>query len=138
MAKTSALPKSKAKTAYGLLSYVRKLILAQPLRYDQGDWLAKPDDEDGYEPAKGFPECGTVGCVAGWVKTLAAPKSRGVISTVARRVLGLDWQQTEALFYWEPPARYKPQTAAHAKRGAEHIAQFQKKYEAQLKAKRLS
>lgn len=136
---TSALPKSKAKTAYGLLSVIRALILKEPKRYDQGDWLAlATSHDDDYVPKEGFPECGTVGCVAGWVKTLVAPRSSAMVSSAARRVLGLSWDQADRLFYRSAPSRLKPQTLGHAKWGAAHIAKFQQKYAKQLKAKRLS
>lgn len=133
----NAMPKSKAKTAYGLLSEIRKLILEEPKRYDQTGWLTRGRSATCIY--RDFaPQCGTVGCVGGWVEALKR-REAGV-------VLGLDWEQQEELFAaraagdryaatsdgWAPT---KASVRAHAKRGAAHIARFQKKYAKQLKAK---
>lgn len=135
--KRAAVPTSKAKTAYGLLSEVRRLILAEPLRYDQGWWLSKRGKRNSYEPEKGFPSCGTVGCVAGWVVTLKRKKAReGQIQQAARQVLGLDYE-TASEFFDASAARGGPQTEAHAQQGAAHIARFQQEHAAQLKATRV-
>jgi hypothetical protein len=72
--KKDLIPKSKAKTAYGLLSEVRKLILEEPKRYDQGIYIARingaNDSVDLRSEYRQEPACGTVACVAGWVATL--------------------------------------------------------------------
>lgn len=135
--KNSALPKSKAKTAYGLLTEIRALILAEPLRYNQYDWLSRKAEHH-FVP-NGYPACGTVGCVAGWVSTLAGPEkfSWDISADLAEKILGLDLAQAEELFR-SSAASGPSQTLAHAKSGAKHIAAFQKKYRAQLLAKKLT
>lgn len=137
----SAMPKSKAKTAYGLLSEIRKLILEEPKRYDQTGWLIRGKRYAASIYGDMAPACGTVGCVGGWVQAL---KGRS-----AGRTLGLNYQQQVELFdgaaagkRWEfsdgGSSRVTVATVrAHARRGAKHIARFQKKYSAQLKAKRV-
>ena len=144
----NAMPVSKAKTAYGLLSEIRALILEEPKRYDQTVWKRDPAMlHRGDQPT-----CGTICCVAGWVDQLKSDEpvpsdnpykygSRGgfadyEIAWRAREVLGLSMEQRDELFGAE---RVGPKRShnAHAKRGAAHIARFQKKYAKQLKAKRV-
>lgn len=144
--KLAPVPTSRAKTAYGLLSEVRRLILAEPKRYSQGTWLQRaasttPD----LMPVGGFPSCGTVGCVAGWVATLKRPRrwfNPLVSGLIARRVLGLSEDQADLLFDGDAAYQRNPdadsQTAAHARAGAAHIYSFQKKFATQLRAKRLT
>lgn len=136
-----ALPKSKAKTAYGLLSEIRKLILAEPTRYDQHNWIVcdnVPRLSNGKNsfPYDEMPHCGTVGCVAGWVRALKAPTSRASFHATGRlaaKILGLDHGQGMDLF--EPYAAVgNPQSVHHARSGAAHIERFQKKHATQLKA----
>ncbi len=141
----NAMPVSKAKTAYGLLSEIRKLILAEPKRYDQHIWKRAVENI----PSAMVPACGTVCCVAGWVDTLKSPEPiapedasaawEGVdyaIATRARDILGINMDQRLELFGSEA-AGSRMFLKDHAKRGAAHIAKFQKKYAAQLKAKRV-
>ena len=138
--KAATIPKSKAKTAYSLLSEVRTLILAEPKRYDQTTYIARPDGlGESYEfTSRGFPSCGTVGCVAGWVATLKGPRlfSYGAAGGIAASILGLGDAQYYELF-GGGMVKGNAQTRAHAKSGAAHIAAFQKKYRAQLLAKKL-
>lgn len=123
MSKT-AMPKSKAKTAYGLLSEVRRLILASPNRYDQRECYQKT-------------ECGTVCCVGGWIVMLKAPRTHdGHRLNRAERILGLNWLAAGELWF-RGAAGDRLSIREHARRGAAHIARFQKKYAAQLKAKRV-
>jgi len=135
----SKLPKSKAKTAYGLLSEVRRLILAEPKRYNQYCLLTVRSSRS--NALRGnyftdFPSCGTIGCVAGWVATLKADSVRGDIWNKARHILGLDEREGEILF-WASAAQGPSQSLQHARNGAKHIARFQTRHAAQLKAKRV-
>lgn len=138
----NAMPKSKAKTAYGLLSEIRKLILEEPKRYDQVSWLRTGRDVKAVY-GDGAPSCGTVGCVAGWVVALKGGKNDRVnVMGGARRILGIDgsyWNgQVGELFRGgKVPARDAVGVMRHAKLGAAHIARFQKKYATELKAKRV-
>ena len=139
-----AMPVSKAKTAYGLLSEIRKLILAEPNRYFQGAWRLTKDNltEDEKMPA-----CGTIGCVAGWVDVLKSKRplpanaawERGIeFQRRGMEILGLSNSQAGRLFDGEAAGfRIRIGVVEHARRGAEHIARFQKRYAAQLKAKRV-
>lgn len=62
--KLPELDKDVEMSAYDLLERVCEVILEEPKRYDQGNWLfdckKQWDGQDG-------PACGTVGCVAGWI-----------------------------------------------------------------------
>lgn len=131
------IPKSKAKTAYGLLSEVRTLILAEPLRYNQVSWLER--QSEAIETETVFPACGTVGCVAGWVSTLVRGDTFSWSETgpVATLALGLSDQQADELFAASAAGYGRRQTARHAAAGAKHIAAFQKKYRRQLLAKKV-
>lgn len=129
------IPLSRAKTAYGLLSEIRRLILDEPKRYDQTDVLrTRPL----YGTGSYWPSCGTVGCVAGWATTLKGKPSRDGWKTLmrARHILGLDAQQADDLFDGGA-AGHDPQKPGHARRGAYHIAAFQVAHAKQLKAKKL-
>lgn len=136
MSKRSAMPVSRAKTAYGLLSEIRKLILEEPRRYNQWDTLSTGRDTQHYYGPEA-PPCGTVGCVAGWVVALKKPHSRSITGP-ATEILGLIGSQDVHLFgASQAGPRASDSLKSHAKRGAAHIAKFQKKYAAQLKAKRV-
>jgi hypothetical protein len=129
------IPKSRAKTAYGVLSEVRKLILQEPLRYDQTNILSFKEIDNEYDT---YPSCGTVGCIAGWITVLTCPKPKRETFPWDYAVdrLGLTWEQSIALFT-AVAADGEGQTRYHARSGAEHIARFQKKFEKQLRAKRI-
>lgn len=138
----NVMPVSKAKTAYGLLSEIRRLILEEPKRYDQTDTVTFLSNGDDFYPQP-RPACGTVGCVAGWTCVLKIPHLKSKwqdewvdICQRAEDILGLNEHQASRLFS-PHAAKRKMQTAEHAKRGAAHIARFQEKYAAQLKAKRV-
>lgn len=143
--KTEKLPTSRAKTAYGILSEVRRLILKQPLRYTQQRYIARlgsnGHDVDPIGPTHTVvvaPPCGTVGCVAGWIATLARGNNFKYSDTpkIAEEVLGMSYVETEELFSGRAVSG-TPQTLDHAERGAKHIAAFQKKYSTKLRAKLL-
>lgn len=127
--KNRLIPKSKAKTAYGLLSEISALILAEPKRYNQDTWRYSQS------PSDGGPACGTVGCIAGWVATLKPKKYMGVWSN-ADEVLGLNDQQSGELFI-AADVKGNFQTARHARSGAAHIRRFQKQYASQLRRTRV-
>lgn len=139
---SKGIPKSRARTAYGLLSEVRALILAEPKRYDQGLYIMRADDDkDSADVRRGYPSCGTVACVAGWVATLAhsEPFHAGETVGIASHILGLSWIQTGELFNGSAVSDHLgPQTKRYAKAGAKHIADFQRKHRAQLKTTRVS
>ncbi len=141
MTKTK-IPKSRAKTAYGLLSEVCRVIAEEPRRYCQRIFIKRGEPEAVVEDVAfdlGFPSCGTVGCVAGWVATLRNPErqfSYFGTSVLAQKALGLTNAQTYELF--DGYAVDGPmQTAIHAQNGIAHIKRFQAKYKTRLKAKRL-
>ena len=134
----NAMPVSRARTAYGLLSEIRKLILEEPKRYDQTAWRYKWPV--GCQEA---PACGTTACVAGWVVTLKVPDFSAYqhsFEDEGARVLGLSPAAAEALFDGNAAKERgdgRRDILRHAKRGAAHIARFQKKYAKQLRSKRV-
>lgn len=132
------VPKLRAKTAYGLLGQIARLIVEEPKRYNQGSWIAvKGNTDHALEglPEKGFPACNTVGCAAGWVcaLTMQEPPNYWDVEDMAAEILGLD---DDFVIAWElfdeDACGPKPQTKAHALRGAKHIEKFRKKYRARL------
>lgn len=127
------LPVSKAKTAYGLLSEIAALAIAEPKRMLMSEWKITLETvtEEGIQPKGGFPACGTVGCIGGWVETLK-PSSPG-----AGLVLGLSVLQEDDLFFGDLCSAPNQQTAKHAHAVARHIRRFQKKYRTQLLAKKV-
>lgn len=135
MSKKTLIPKSKAKNAYQLLAEVRALILAEPKRYNQEEWIRRVNP---MERPEIFPSCGTICCVGGWVETLRP-------SAAAETTLGLSHGQEVELFSGEALFRLRSRasefpatgTQAYAKLGARHITAFMKANAVQLKAKRL-
>lgn len=133
------LPKSKAKTAYGLLREVQKLALEEPKRMKMSITLAQKGTETWFDvpeyPVE-YPACQTVGCIAGWVTVLKPTGKPGVIDD-AQAVLGLTDGQMEKLFM--PPAlcRQPGQTPAHARAVSRHIDRFIAKHGSQLKRKKV-
>jgi hypothetical protein len=65
-------PKIRAKyiTAANLLKKIKQIILEEPARGNQGDWVCmlggKPKGLFNPEVMPTQPACGTVGCIAGW------------------------------------------------------------------------
>lgn len=146
--KKTSVPKTRAKTAYGLLSAIRRLILAEPKCYDQEIYINRAGQEN-FSPADEYPFCNTVGCVAGWVVMLRHPHTTAKYNQIASRakhILKLSGGAATELFHAsaafkpDPSSRtgqYRrtdPQTPEHARYGAAHIAKFQRKYRTQLLA----
>jgi hypothetical protein len=137
-------PKSRAKTAYGLLSEVCRVILADPRRYNQTDWLTLLDGRarSYWTMPEQRPDCGTIGCVAGWVCAMKCQTENPLLSSsftydFARRMLGLSVEQASELFDSDGAGDTRPQTPEHAKAGVKHILRFQRKHAAQLRRTRL-
>lgn len=154
------LPTSRAKTAYGLLAAICKLIVAEPKRYNQDYYLIsnnnKPESflAERWRAAGRMPACGTVGCVAGWAVQLKFPEQAVGIDRLsntamtAREMLGLSSEQGYDLFDHtalgkvakteaEIAALVAPGTEAYAALGVKHIRQFMAANKQQLKAKRI-
>lgn len=135
---STKMPTSKARTAYGLLNDVIKLVVAEPKRMHMGEWLATSVGvETGFDdpPPLGFPSCGTVGCIGGWTEVLAVDYD----GYSAGDTLGLSAEQEKELFMDNDlMSADNPQTLGHATAVVAHIRKFQKKYRAQLLAKKVS
>ncbi len=138
--------KCQAKTAYGVLQFIRRLILEEPKRYDQRIALAIEGADglwDNHAPYE-MPACGTVGCVAGWTTALLSPSPTRIVSPVnyARLKLGLTSSQVFELFDAGAATKMTneycySQSRGHAEQGALLIQQFCQKYAKQLKAKKV-
>jgi hypothetical protein len=138
--KNTTLPKSKAKTAYDLLSDIAALALEEPKRIDMDVFCQRADmPSHAWKPRAGFPDCGTVGCIGGWASMLKHGKFTDEDDAAA--LLGLTAGQACELFYpsdlLADAAGGHAQTPAHAAAVVRHIEQFQTKHAAQLKAKAL-
>ena len=141
--KLQSIPKSRAKTAYGLLSEVKRLIVEEPKRYNQGIDIRSANDSG--RPLENFPACGMIGCVAGWVVVIKCERILPTyqIAEKATKILGLRPEQADELMDSCALEDYTKKelptegTRAYAKLGARHITRFQKKYARQLKAKRV-
>lgn len=131
MADKCVIPTSKAKTAFRLLTEVIDLVADEPKRMDMGEWHSTAGSD--VAPRRGFPKCGTVGCIGGWCETL---KPGHDVSDL----LDLSADQLDELCYHKSLIEHAEsfgQTRVHANRVIAHIRRFQKKYAAQLKAKRV-
>lgn len=136
---TEKVPQSKATTAYELLDEIAALALDEPKRIHMNFWHLSADHaHDARCLLHGFPACGTVGCIGGWVELLTKSED-------ATKTLGLKPSQSGELFYNDDLLEdagdaYRggnAQTAAHAANVVAHIRKFQDQHEAQLKATRL-
>lgn len=146
MAGLRALPVSRAKTAWGLLTNVKRAILREPKRANMRCFMRDRGPEDG------GPACGTVGCFAGWVALLGAPQySRENLATnadyIAVRLLGdgLNYRTAGRTNEWvfnggqgDTCAKTAPGTVAHAKAVATRITKFMRVNRTALKARKLS
>lgn len=147
--KLKAVPRSRAKTAWGLLQDVKRAILAEPKRANM--WCFSIHKE----PKDGGPSCGTVGCFAGWTAMLA--RKNAVLSYdpnttynafKAKLILGdnLDYsfyngEDCHSVFNLgsgDSCASTNPGTRAHARAVAARITRFMKVNETALKARKLA
>ncbi len=123
-------PHTNAKTVYGLLNAVARIVLEEPRRLNMADWKVTSDDAWS-EPPLGYPDCGAVCCIGGWMEMLV-PIS--VIATIGRAM------QKELCYpqqLLQEAGNGAAQTPEHAKKTVAHIRAFQKKYKAQLRAIKL-
>jgi len=142
---------TKAHNAYDLLKEVRTLILEEPRRYNQNEWMSNiADIPDGYTH-KGVilsretrPACNTVGCRAGWVNELAHPNPRSYSTyetgDEAAKILGITTKQAEHLFapFDDDDRDSAWGTVENAKKGARGITVFMAHHKKQLQAKRIT
>lgn len=64
-------PKTRAKTAWGLMKAVNRVLLSEPQRLYMGNWISSfQNREQSYQEESLAPRCGSVGCYAGWVAML--------------------------------------------------------------------
>lgn len=85
------IPRSTAKTAWGLLQDVKRAMREEPRRVDMDTWLRRMDPRNLCYECYEAPACGTVGCFAGWVVLLAggSPRTRPFnVESKARSILG--------------------------------------------------
>ena len=134
-----SLPRSKAKTAWGLLQDVKRAIQEEPKRANMQVITQE------HLPEEGGPSCGTVGCFAGWVSILAG--KRNVMSTrTAEKILGrkLDYYTVGTLSKYvfnagsgDECARTKLGTPSHARAVVNRIKRFMRINKSALKKKRV-
>lgn len=138
--KLKAVPRSRAKTAWGLLQDVKRAILAEPKRANMGCYIGVHD------PSEGGPACGTVGCFAGWITLLRGTPSRMNADFVAENILGsdIDYYTAGGNYYvfnvghGDACATTTWGTRAHARAVAARITRFMKVNETALKTRKLS
>lgn len=101
------LPVSKATDAFELLEEVIEIILAEPRRYNQGVWVAGMNElMHRREMELEVPNCGTMGCIAGWIDLIKGVRPRWRAEAIevgdrAARILGfkmrMGWQYGDAV-----------------------------------------
>ncbi len=141
--KIKGLPRSKAKTAYGLVMDARRAIADEPKRANMSTYV------DERSPENGGPACGTVGCFAGWI-ILAAnrvdPVNETVYdATVAHRLIGeeVDYYTVSRGHHvfnsgaGDACAQTEPGTRPHAKAVLARIDKFVAVNKAKLRARKL-
>jgi hypothetical protein len=162
--KKAPIPRSNATNAYDLLSDVAKVMLAEPKRVNMARWIERVTPSraarEGEEWEKdiipsGAPDCGTVGCIAGWILLLLKRVEPGIsIAYQATDLLGGTYATqlchppptptsndpehlpyTRHLFLGSVSGR--PGTRAYARRVVKRIHTFQQIHKVALKAKRL-
>jgi hypothetical protein len=130
------MPRSRAKTAYGLLMDVKRIILEEPRRLHMG-LVCIQDADTMAVNGLARPECGTVGCIAGWVNVLS--ESRNVLSVWDAAVtLGINYGDTGDELFCPDFMNEQPQTKAHARKTAKHIDRFVAKHKKHLMATRIT
>ena len=122
-------------SSYDLLDQVKKIILEDSKRICMAFKLSQRGDNTEQELPEGYPRCGTVGCVGGWCGYLLGEKKDISLGNVGR-YMNLTEDQSNKLFFptgwWHD--RRDAQTPTYARKVADHVSHFQKKYEDQLKA----
>jgi len=126
------LPVSKAKTAYGILSEVVKLVLEEPKRMRMAMWGGNDGNVDCLNlPINERPSCGTVGCIGGWIEHQA--RQQGVEMDAADLLkMDPDGEPISALFYGRLCSDPRQGTPAHARKVVRLIRSFQRKHRTHL------
>lgn len=149
---------STAVTAYDRLVEIARLILEEPKRYNQSDTLTIIGSQE--QPCSGLgtsfygnniPDCGMIGCVAGWDQVLEG----GLIRKVSFDLIGKEWAhpsypvdfvrihlglnayQTTRLVESDAVIGIR-QTLEYAVDGAIHILKFAKDFQGQLQQTKLA
>ena len=96
-----------------LLRKIRKHILENPKRLDMGVFLFREKTHPHYYK---YPECGTVGCLAGWACVLSKEADVPIaqLEDRAKKLLGLTPRQAGKLFYTIPSFKAQSQSLANA------------------------
>lgn len=148
--KYKPIPKSRAKTAFGLLRDVRRVIQEEPKRLDMALVAIRGKAIDEHNRTPTFyrnhltkPECGSVGCIAGWALMLEGKVGKNANLrngglTKAANLLGINDNQADKLFQPSNLVRAtNHQTNAHATATIKHLDRFIKEHETQLRSKKL-
>jgi hypothetical protein len=132
----------KAKTAYGLLSNIIRIIEKDARHMRMGQWIMDPDNLLEAER----PECGTVGCIGGWIDTITerrnyrnAQKTLGFLRMSPLTESG-DYspeyleedRAIEGLMFGELCSASGQGTKKHARAVIKVIRKFQKTHKARL------
>lgn len=139
MPKLKQIPSSRAKTAWGLLQDVKRAIRDEPKRADMNVFTQKRDQEDG------GPQCGTVGCIAGWVSLLATgkrvnnefPAIKLLGDDVEYQTVGDDCHHVFNAGFGDNCSTTKPGTRKHANAVIARINKFMRINAKVLKARKL-
>lgn len=151
------IPKFRRKnaTSWELLEAVIAAIKAEPKRLNMSSWLDTAARKN-RQPKQLQPACDTVGCIAGWMATITAPKAT-VLTTlrvvapqnVAYSLLPASIREdTLRLFYGAGSSSFgvfalhdkypfpesTPGTQRYARAAIKNIRAFMKENEAELKA----
>lgn len=139
------IPLSKAKTAYGLLRDVQRVILAEPKRANMGTFATDASDYFDGDTSLA-PACGTVGCFAGWVNVLSKGQTAAFKAddTEAKELLGwyLNYELPHGYSVFNAGAGDRCETTrrgspAHARAVSNRIEGFIKRNLKALKARKL-
>lgn len=123
---------AKKKMNVKLLRRIQRHVIEVPKRLDMECFLDRTTDS--YVVHKKMPECGTVGCIAGWAVALSTKELVPYvnIASTAAKFLSIREEEAEKLFYphqwpeeFEDRLREaKPQTLKHAQLTVERIDHF--------------
>lgn len=134
------IPKSRAKTAYGLLTEIENIAAVEPKRIAMRVCLLRGRYLSNYS-SYDKPACQTVGCIAGWTYVLTHTANVNEFNLAdtdhAGTILGLTCEQQQELFYPNLTCDKDQQTRSHAHAVIKHIRAFKAKYSRQLRAHRL-
>lgn len=125
------VPRTTSKNPVTILRNVIKAIQDEPKRYKQTVYCRRRTETPLFTPDRGWPSCGTIGCVALWTCVVTGHATSGEQAMYkAQKILGLESGPANKLFAVTALLGFTdstPGTKKYAEAGVDHIKNFVKK-----------